>query len=106
MPSPAHALGDLDQPVGRVGAAVEDHVLDPLEQLGLDVLVDRELAGVDDAHVEPGADRVVEERRVHRLAHDVVAAEREAEVRDAAASCATPGQRSLISGSASRNARA
>ena len=44
-----------------------------------------ELPGVDDAHVEPGADRVVEERGVHRLAHAVVAAEREAEVRDAAA---------------------
>ena len=85
------ALGVLDEPLGRVGAAVEDHVLDELEQLRLDVLVDGELAGVDDAHVEPGADRVVEERGVHRLAHVVVAAEREGEVRDAAARCARPG---------------
>ena len=85
IPSPLHPPRDLDEPVGRVGAAGEDHVLDPLEQLGLDVLVDGELAGVDDAHVEPGADRVVEEHGVHRLAHRVVAAEREAEVRDAAA---------------------
>ena len=61
------------------------HVLDALEQVGRDVLVDDELAGVDDAHVEAGVDRVVEERGVHRLAHDVVAAEREREVRDAAA---------------------
>ena len=79
------ALGELDEPLGRVGPAGEEHVLDPLEQLGLDVLVDRELAGVDDPHVEAGADRVVEEDRVHRLAQRVVAAEREAEVRDAAA---------------------
>ena len=64
---------------------VEDDVLDELEQLGRDVLVDHELAGVDDAHVEAGADRVVEEGRVHRLAHRVVAAEREAEVGDPAA---------------------
>ena len=85
VPSPLHALGELDEPVGRVRPAREDHVLDVLEQLGLDVLVDGELAGVDDPHVEPGADRVVEERRVHRLADDVVAAEREAQVRDAAA---------------------
>ena len=83
-PLAADAVGDLDEPLGRVGAAVEEHVLDALEQLRLDVLVDGELAGVDDAHVEPGADRVVEERRVHRLADRVVAAEREAEVRDAA----------------------
>ena len=51
----AHALGVLDEPLGRVGAAVEDDVLDALEQLRLDVLVDGELAGVDDAHVEAGA---------------------------------------------------
>ena len=78
-------LGDLDEPVGRVGPAGEDDVLDPLEQLRLDVLVDGELAGVDDPHVEAGADRVVEEDGVHRLAQRVVAAEGEAQVRDAAA---------------------
>ena len=83
--SPWTVDGEGDEPVGRVGPAVEDDVLDVLEQVGRDVLVDDELAGVDDAHVEPGPDRVVEERGVHRLAHDVVAAEREREVRDAAA---------------------
>ena len=80
-----HRRGERDEPVGRVGPPVVDDVLDVLEQVGRDVLVDDELAGVDDAHVEPGADRVVEERGVHRLADDVVAAEREREVGDAAA---------------------
>src|SRR5438105_3289998 len=56
-----------------------------LQQLRPDVLVEDELAGVDDAHVEAGADRVVEECRVHRLAHHGVPAEGEAEVRDPAA---------------------
>ena len=78
------AAGDgrrvLDEPLGRVRAAVEENVLDALEQLRLDVLVDGELAGVDDPHVEPGADRVVEERGVHRLADGVVSAECEREV--------------------------
>jgi hypothetical protein len=74
----------LDEPLGRVGATVEDDVFDALEQIRLDVLVHGELAGVDDAHVEARGDRVVEERRVHRLTNGVVAAEREAEVRDAA----------------------
>ena len=82
---PVTRVGERDEPLGGVGAAREDHVLDVLEQLGRDVLVDGELARVDDAHVEPGVDRVVEERGVHRLAHDLVAAEREREVRDAAA---------------------
>ena len=78
----ADAVGDLDQALGRVAAAVEDHVLDPLEQLWLDVLVDRELTGVDDPEVKPCLDRVEKERGVHRLADDVVAAEREAQVGD------------------------
>ena len=56
-----------------------------LEQVGRDLLVHAELAGVDDPHVHAGADRVVQEGGVDRLAHDVVAAEREREVRDAAA---------------------
>ena len=80
-----HGLGERDQPLGRVRPAVQEHVLDELEQVLGDLLVDRELAGVDDPHVEAGADRVVEERRVHRLAHHVVAAEREREVGHAAA---------------------
>ncbi len=80
----AEAVCDLDHPLRRVVATVEDHILDALEQLGVDVLVDRELAGVHDAHVQPGTDRVEQEHGVHRLAHEVVAAEREAEVRDAA----------------------
>ena len=80
-----HALGELHQPLGGVGPAVEQDVLDELEQVLRDVLVDGELAGVDDAHVQAGVDGVVEERRVHRLAHHVVAAEREREVADAAA---------------------
>src|SRR5262249_2902392 len=80
-----HAARILDEPLGRVVAPVEDHVLDALEELRLDVLVHDELARIDDAHVEAGADRVEEERGVHRLAHDVVPAEREAEIRDSAA---------------------
>jgi hypothetical protein len=55
-----------------------------LAQLGIDVVVDRELPGVDDAHVHAGLDGVIEEHRVHRLAHRLVAAERERQVRDAA----------------------
>ena len=77
-------LGDLEQPLGGVGAPVEHDVLDPLAQLGVDLVVDDERAGVDDAHVDARADRVVEEHRVDRLAHRVVAAEREGHVGDAA----------------------
>ena len=57
------AVRDLEQSLGRIGAAREHHVLDALAQLGVDVLVDRELARIDDAHAQPGANRVVEEHR-------------------------------------------
>ena len=73
----AIALGDGDQPLGRVGAPVEHHVLAGLAQVLVDRLVDRELAGVDDAHVHAGLDGVIEEHRVHRFAHRLVAAKRE-----------------------------
>ena len=76
--------GQVEQPLRGVGPAVEDDVLDPLAELGLDVVVDRQDAGVDDGHVQAGRDRVVEEDRVDRLADPVVAAERERDVRHAA----------------------
>ena len=63
---PAIALGDLKQPLGCVGPAVEDHVLARLAQFRIDIVVDRELAGVDDRHVHARLDGVIEEHRVHR----------------------------------------
>ena len=81
---PLNRSASVDQPLGRVVAAVEDHVLAGFAKLGIDRVIDVELAGVDDAHVHARGDRVVEEHAVHRAAHRLVAAEREAEVRQAA----------------------
>ena len=80
----ADLVRDREQPLRRVRPAVQDDVLDELAQLRLDVVVDRELAGVDDAHVHARGDRVVQEHRVDRLADRVVAAEAERDVRHAA----------------------
>ena len=77
-------LGELGEPVGGVGPAVQEDVLDPFEQVLGDLFVDLELAGVDDPHVQAGADGVIEERGVHRLADRVVAAVRERHVAHAA----------------------
>ena len=85
VPAPFTCSANVTMPLGRVRAAVEDDVLDVLEQIRRDVFVDDQLAGVDDAHVEAGLDGVEEKRRVDRLAHDLVAAERERQVADAAA---------------------
>ena len=77
-------FAELDQALGGVGTAIEQHVLDQHLQLRLNLLVDLEHAGVDDAHVHAGGDGVIEERGVHGFAHLVVAAEAERDVRDAA----------------------
>ena len=84
LPWPRKRSREREQPLGRVGAAVEHHVLAGLAQLRIEIVVDRHLAGVDDAHVHAGLDGVIEEHRVHRLAHRLVAAERERQVRHAA----------------------
>ena len=100
------ALGELDEPFRRVGPAVEDHVLDVLEQLGLDVLVDGELPGVDDAQVEAGAAprgrgrRRASPRGSESLPrNEKLRFEIPPEVRE-------PGHRCLINGRLSMNARA
>ena len=79
----------LDQAfgIGQAGVAlspIEDHILDRLAQLGRDVVIDRQLAGVDDAHVHAGGDGVKQEHRVDRPAHGLIAAETERHVRDPA----------------------
>ena len=76
-PEPA---GDLDEALGGVGPAVQDHVLDPLGQLGIEPVVDGQRPGIDDAHVHAGLDGVEEEHRVDGLPDRVVAAERERDV--------------------------
>ena len=99
------SANSISRSVG-VGPAVEQHVLDVLEQVLGDLLVDLELAGVDDAHVEPGPDRVVEERGVHRLADHVVAAEGERDVAHAAARSSPRGSSCFSSRTASMNSTA
>ena len=78
-------VGDFEQTVGAVSAAVQHHVFDAFAQFGIEVLIHAELTGIDDAHVHAGLDRVIQEHGVDRLAHRIVAAKRERHVRHAAA---------------------
>ncbi len=74
----------VDEALGGVGAAIEQDVFDQDFKFRLDLFVDFEHAGVDDAHVHAGGDGVIEEGRVHGLADLVVAAKAEGDVGDAA----------------------
>ena len=73
-------LGVFDQPVGRVGSPIEEHVLDPLPQFGLDLLIDPQLPRVDDPHIHAGLNGVIQEAGVHRLADELIASKRERDV--------------------------
>ena len=84
LPGAAVALRRLEQALGGVGAAIQHRVLHRVLEVGGNLVVDGELAGVDDAHGQPGVDGVVEEDRVDGFAHAVVAAKRERDVADAA----------------------
>ena len=78
------AFGQFEQAFGGVGAAVEQHVFDAVEEFLGNLIIDFQHAGVDDAHIHPGLGGMIEKRRVHRLAHRVVAPEREGNVRNTA----------------------
>ena len=75
---------ERDETIAGFGIGVEQHILARLAQRGIDRVIDVELARIDDRHVEPGGNRVVEEDAVHRPAHRFVAAEGEGEVGEAA----------------------
>ena len=84
-PARFHGSGELDQPLGGVRAAIKDQVLAKHPQLGLDVVVDRQGARIDDAHVHARRNRGPEEDAVDGLANLVIAPEAEAEVAEPSA---------------------
>ncbi len=86
-------VGKGHQPLRGIRPAVQQHVFDQRQQIFGDLLVDGQLPRIDDPHVETGLYGMVEERSMHRLAHDVVAAKRERNIADAAADL---GQRQVL----------
>ena len=79
----AVVFGNFQQSLGGLRVAVEDDVLDAFPQCLGYVLVDGQLAGIDNAHVHAVLDGVVEKHRVDGLAYRVVTAEREGHIGDA-----------------------
>ncbi len=74
------ALRQIEHPLGRIGAAVEENVFNAFTQGCGDILIDGELPRIDDAHIHARLHGMEQEDGMHRLAHGIVAAEREGEV--------------------------
>ncbi len=72
----------LNQSVCRVFPAVEQHIFHSLANVLGNIVVYGQLSGVHDAHVHSCVYCVVEERRMHRFTHPIVAPERERDVAD------------------------
>ena len=71
----------LDNESGsRLRVAVEDDILHRTPQVGIYVVVDLQHLRIDYGHVQSGLHRVVQEDRMHRLAHGIVPSEREGKV--------------------------
>ncbi len=84
LPGAAELVGQRQQPLRSVRTLVEHDVLAGLAQFRIEIVIDRHLPGIDDAHVHAGLDGVIQEHRMHGLAHALIAAERERQVRHAA----------------------
>ena len=80
-----HGFGEVDQPLGRIRPPIQQDVLDQFQQVLGDLFIHAQLAGIDNRHVQPGLDGMIQKRRVHGLTHDVVPAEREGNIAHAAA---------------------
>ena len=66
---------DFQQAFGSIRATVENHILDPLAQFSRNLFVDRQLPGIDDAHIHACTNSVIQEYRVNRLTHRIVTPE-------------------------------
>ena len=71
----------VDEAFGGVGTSVEHHVFHRVTQLARDIVIDRQVARIDNRHVEPGANGVIEENAVNGAPHRLITPEREGDVR-------------------------
>ena len=83
-----HGCGEFEEAFPRAGRGVEHDGLGGVAEFGGQHVVIAELGGVHDAHGQAGVDGVLEEDGVDRAADEVVSAERERNVADAAADAA------------------
>ncbi len=72
------------QAVRGAGITGQNHILDHVPQFGRNIFINRQLTGIDDTHIHAVTDGVVQEYRMDRLAHGIVAPEREGNIRHAA----------------------
>jgi len=84
-------LRKLQHALRGIRSAVQQHILHALLKIGGNFLVNRQLTGVDDGHIQAGLDGMVEKAGVHRFPDGVIPAKRKGNIAESAA-CFTSRQ--------------
>jgi len=66
-------LRKIYESFSRIRAAIQKHVFHVLKQFLVDLVIHFQLAGIHNAHVQPGVDRVIQKRCVDGFANNIVA---------------------------------
>ena len=77
---PAISFGKRDQALGRIGVAVKNDIFTRNAQFGVNIIINIKLPRIDDGHIKPCRDGVIEKDGVHRAAHGFIATEAERQV--------------------------
>ena len=80
---------DLEQAIGCVITTIQDDILDPLSQSLVQIIVDREHASIDDAHVHASLNGVKQKYAVHGFADGIVTPKTKRHVTQAARNSCT-----------------
>jgi len=78
-------FGKGNQLFGSLRVFIQKHILDKLQQILGNLFVNGDHAGVDNTHIHPGGDRVIQKHRMHGLADAIVAAKRKRHIAHPAA---------------------
>ena len=68
-------FSDLQQSISRIITAILNHILDVFTQFFRQIVINRQLTGINDAHIHAGLDRVIKECCMNRFPYRVIATE-------------------------------
>ena len=77
-------IRNIQKAVRRIGAAVQNNILNPLAQLIGDIIINRQLTRIDNRHIETCRNGVIEKDRMHGFAHRIISAKGETDIRQSA----------------------
>ena len=75
-------FGRLNQPLGSIRPTIQHHVLNTLQYIGRNVGIEHRSSRIDNTHIHPLANGMIQEHSMHRLADIIVSPKRERKIAD------------------------